>query len=78
MSPVPNPRLIFNSVPTGVPVPGETTTCDASQTMDVDAVDLHGGFLVKVLAASIDPYMRNRMRPEDVPGDVPAFTLGGV
>ena len=51
---------------------------DDSQLIDPESVDLKGGFLVKLLAASIDPYMRNRMRPEDVEGEVPAFQLGGV
>ena len=75
---VPNPRFIFNKVPQGLPIPGETTMYDDSQLIDPESVDLKGGFLVKLLAASIDPYMRNRMRPEDVEGEVPAFQLGGV
>ena len=78
MSPISNPRFLFNSVPKGLPTPGETILCDASQTIDIESAVLKGGFLVKVLAASIDPYMRNRMRPEDVEGEVPAFQLGGV
>lgn len=78
MSPISNPRFLFNSVPKGLPTPGETTLCDASQTIDIESAVLEGGFIVKVLAASIDPYMRNRMRPEEVPGDMPAFRIGGV
>ena len=35
---------------------------DDSPTIDVDAVDLNGGLLVKTLYLSIEPYMRNRMR----------------
>ena len=35
---------------------------DDSQTIDLECVPLDGGFLVKVLALSIDPYMRGRMR----------------
>ncbi|KAG1866680.1 hypothetical protein F4604DRAFT_1778258 [Suillus subluteus] len=34
------------------------------------------GILVKALAFSLDPYMRNRMRPVDIPGDIDAFPLG--
>ena len=78
MSPISNPRFLLNSVPKGLPTPGETTLYDASQTIDIESAVLKGGFLVKVLAASIDPYMRNRMRPEEVPGDMPAFRIGGV
>jgi len=78
MAPVSNARFIFNDVPKGLPVPGQTTIHDESQVIDVETADLKGGFLVKVLAVSLDPYMRNRMRSEDVPGDMPAFRLGGV
>ena len=35
---------------------------DDSQTIDLEAVPLEGGFLVKVLVLSVDPYMRGRMR----------------
>lgn len=78
MAPVKNPRLIFNSVPEGLPVPGVTTVYDQTETIDLETVKLNGGFLVRILSASLDPYMRNRMRPVDVPGDMPAFPLGGT
>jgi NADPH-dependent curcumin reductase CurA len=51
----------------GFPVPGKTTVTDASGTIDVDTVALDGGFLVKTLVLSIDPYMRHRMREPHVP-----------
>ena len=35
---------------------------DDSQTIDLETVPLDGGFLVKVLVLSVDPYMRGRMR----------------
>ena len=35
---------------------------DDSQTIDLETVPLEGGFLVKVLVLSVDPYMRGRMR----------------
>ena len=35
---------------------------DESQTIDLETAPLNGGFLTKVLALSIDPYMRGRMR----------------
>lgn len=47
----------------GYPEPGKTTIYDDSQTIDVDNVPLNGGFLIKTLVLSIDPYLRGRMRP---------------
>ena len=44
------------------PEPGKTTVYDTSEKIDVEKVPLNGGFLIKVLELSIDPYMRNRMR----------------
>jgi len=75
MAPVPNPRLIFNAVPKGLPISGQTVICDKTPTIDIDNVPLNGGFLVKVLALSIDPFMRNRMREPNTPGDMPEFPL---
>ena len=45
-----------------LPEPGKTTVFDASETIDLENISLDGGFLVKVLVLSIDPYMRGRMR----------------
>ncbi len=39
----------------------DTTTCDTSDTIDIENVPLQGGFLVKTLVVSIDPYLRNLM-----------------
>lgn len=47
------------------PKPGETTRIDKSEQVDLQA-PLNGGVLVKTIALSIDPYLRGRMRPEDV------------
>jgi len=38
---------------------------DDKQTIDVDEVALNGGFLVRTLVLSVDPYMRGRMRPAE-------------
>ena len=46
----------------GLPEQGKTTVYDESQTIDLDAVPLDGGCLVKALVLSVDPYMRIRMR----------------
>lgn len=56
----------FN-VHAGYPEPDKHIKYDASETIDLDTVALNGGVLVKILYLSIDPYMRGRMRPENVP-----------
>ncbi|KAH7913966.1 alcohol dehydrogenase [Hygrophoropsis aurantiaca] len=76
MSPVKNGRYIFNEIPTDYPIPGKTTLYDGSPTIDLDNVPLNGGFLLKTLVLSIDPYMRGRMRDASIPSYVPAFDLG--
>ncbi|KAJ7274864.1 hypothetical protein C8J57DRAFT_1434614 [Mycena rebaudengoi] len=62
MSHTRNARVIFNSIPAGYPVPGETTVYDDTQTIDLETVPLNGGFLVKTLVLSIDPFLRGRMK----------------
>lgn len=46
----------------GYPEPGKTTIYDEKQTIDLDNVPLKGGFLVKTLVLSVDPYLRFKMR----------------
>ncbi|KAF7333731.1 NAD(P)-binding protein [Mycena venus] len=46
----------------GYPVPGETTVYDTSQTIDLETAPLNGGFLLKTLVLSVDPYFRVIMR----------------
>jgi len=41
-------------------VPGKTTVYDATQSIDLETVPLNGGFLLKTLALSIDPFMRGK------------------
>lgn len=76
MAPVTNARVLFNEIPSGLPIPGQTTVYDASQTIDPDAVPLDGGFLVKTLVLSIDPYMRGRMRDTSIKSYAPAYITG--
>jgi hypothetical protein len=71
-----NSRIIFNEIPQGFPNPKTTLIVDDTQPIDLDNVPLRQGILVKALAFSIDPYMRNRMRPVDIEGDIAAFSLG--
>jgi hypothetical protein len=46
----------------GYPVPGKTTTTVDTETIDLDNAPLNGGFLLKTLVLSIDPYLRGKMR----------------
>ncbi|KAF5348458.1 hypothetical protein D9756_009558 [Leucocoprinus leucothites] len=41
--------------------PGKTTVYDDPQTIDLESVDLNGGFPVKTHYLSVDPYFRARM-----------------
>ncbi|KAF8558790.1 alcohol dehydrogenase [Imleria badia] len=76
MAPVTNARQIFNEIPTGYPIPGQTTVYDTTQTIDLENVPLNGGFLLKTLVLSIDPYMRGRMRDASVKSYISSFKLG--
>lgn len=76
MAPIVNGRILFNSVPEGFPEPGKTTVYDDSETIDLDKVELNGGFLVKTLELSADPYMRGRMRSPEVKSYSAPFIIG--
>ncbi|KAH9937952.1 hypothetical protein B0H21DRAFT_833396 [Amylocystis lapponica] len=81
MAPVTNGRYLFKEIPQlalpiGFPEPGKTMVYDTSETIDLENVPLDGGFLVKTLVLSIDPYMRGRMREPHVKGYVPPYLVG--
>ncbi|KAJ7710412.1 chaperonin 10-like protein [Mycena rosella] len=76
MAPIKNARVLFNSIPKDYPVPGESTVYDTTETIDLDNHPLNGGFLVKTLVLSVDPYMRGRMKGSDVKSYIPGFVLG--
>ncbi|KAJ7609808.1 hypothetical protein FB45DRAFT_1066402 [Roridomyces roridus] len=75
-STTPNARVLFNAIPQGVPIPGETTVYDSSPTIDLENHPLNGGFLVKTLLLSIDPGMRSRMRNPEEKSFAPAYPIG--
>lgn len=50
----------------GFPEPGKTVKYDDSETIDPDTVALNGGFLLKILCLSNDPYLRGKMRDASV------------
>ncbi|KAJ6587561.1 hypothetical protein DFH09DRAFT_1141355 [Mycena vulgaris] len=78
MAPITNSRVVFAAIPKDYPIPGETTVYDTTQTIDLDGAPLNGGFLIKTLVLSIDPYMRGRMRKPEIESYMPAFLLGDV
>jgi hypothetical protein len=49
---------------------------DTTETIDLDTVDLNGGFLIKILELSIDPYMRGRMRDPTIKSYAPPYAVG--
>ena len=57
----------------GYPEPGKTTVYDTSEMIDLQTVALKGGFLVKTLELSIDPYLRGRMRNEGTESYIVSF-----
>ncbi|KAJ6449974.1 alcohol dehydrogenase [Mycena sanguinolenta] len=76
MRPVPNGRVIFARIPKDFPVTGETTVHDTTQTIDLTGVPLNGGFLVKTLVLSVDPYLRGKMRCPEKKSYFPPVTMG--
>ncbi|KAF8909589.1 alcohol dehydrogenase [Mucidula mucida] len=76
MPPIQNSAVLFNEIPTGYPVPGQTLVHDTSQTIDLESVPLHGGILVKTLVVSVDPYLRSKMRDASIQSYSPAYLLG--
>lgn len=73
MSPTQNTTVIFNEIPKGAP-DANTLIVDDKATIDLDG-PLNGGFIVKTLCFSLDPYMRGRMRDPSIKSYVPAFEL---
>lgn len=55
---VDNTSLIYNEPPHGVPVPGTTLKKVVDESFNPDTVQLDSGFLLKLKAASLDPYLR--------------------
>ncbi|KAI1395811.1 NAD(P)-binding protein [Hypoxylon fuscum] len=70
---VANKTLVFKKIPTGLPVPGEHLVVE-QRPFDLDTVPT-GGIIVEVLSASMDPYLRGRMRDASIPSYKPAFAL---
>ncbi|THH20465.1 hypothetical protein EW146_g910 [Bondarzewia mesenterica] len=76
MAPITVGRTIYKEIPLGYPEPGKTTVHDVSKMIDLENEPLNGGFLVKTLVLSIDPYLRGGMRDPKIPSYSPAFITG--
>ncbi|KAH9885350.1 NAD(P)-binding protein [Xylariomycetidae sp. FL2044] len=70
---VANKTLIFKKIPTGLPVPGEHLLVEERQ-FDLESTP-SGGLIVEVMSASLDPYLRGKMRDPEIPSYKPAYTL---
>lgn len=75
MPSVTNGRLLYTAHPTGFQEPGVHTQYVEEQ-IDLDAIPLNGGVLIKTLALSADPYLRMRMRDPKVDMTFPPFVIG--
>ncbi|KAJ7875645.1 alcohol dehydrogenase [Mycena leptocephala] len=77
MAPVTNTRVLFAAVPKDFPIPGETTVTIHPRPSISMASPLNGGFLIKTLVLSVDPYMPGGCGlPRRNPTPYAPFTLG--
>lgn len=69
-----NLSLIFKKIPSGYPVAGEHLTIE-DRGYDASAAPPPGGVVTQNIYASLDPYMRGRMRSPEQKSYAPAFPL---
>ncbi|KAJ5976322.1 zinc-type alcohol dehydrogenase-like protein PB24D3.08c [Penicillium waksmanii] len=70
-----NKALIYNKVPTGLPVPGQDLVVK-ERSFDLDRQPPAGGATVRQLYVSLDPYMRGQMRDPSVKSYNQPYALG--
>lgn len=75
MAPIRNSCARYAVIPTEYIEPNVHIKYDDTPTIDLDTIELNGGFLLKTLCLSLDPYMRPRMRDPKVKSYIPAFEL---
>ncbi|KAK7680402.1 hypothetical protein QCA50_016642 [Cerrena zonata] len=74
---VTNGRVVYVEHPVGSELyQPEKHSKYVEEQIDTDTVPLNGGVLIKVLAISSDPYMRHRMRDDDLPLFCPPLIKG--
>ena len=71
-----NKTLIFNKVPTGLPVAGEHLVVE-DLPFDASAAPPPGGVILSILSVSYDPYLRGKMRDSSAKSYNEAFQIGG-
>lgn len=71
----PNKTFVYKKIPTAYPLPGEHVTIE-DRPINLGAVP-SGGIVVEVQYASLDPYLRGRMRDPKVKSYSPPFELDG-
>ncbi|KAJ5744157.1 zinc-type alcohol dehydrogenase-like protein PB24D3.08c [Penicillium manginii] len=72
---LPNKALIYNKVPTGLPVAGQDLIVK-ERSFDIDQQPPDGGATVRQLYVSLDPYMRGRMRDPAIKSYNMPYELG--
>lgn len=72
---VSNKGLIFKAVPDGIPVIGKDLAVEEHK-FDLDTPPFPNGIIVEVLYASLDPYLRGKMRAPEKKSYTPAFVVG--
>ena len=72
---VQNKGLIFKSLPSGWPIPGETIAIEARE-FDLDASPPNGGLTTKNFYLSFDPFQRGRMRAPEIKSYSIPYVLG--
>ncbi|KAG9098371.1 hypothetical protein FS749_003954 [Ceratobasidium sp. UAMH 11750] len=75
MAPINNVSAIFNGVPQAAPVVGKTIITRTDK-IDLDAVQLNGGILVKTLYLSVEPHLRALMSTLSPGLDTSTYKLG--
>ncbi|KEY66652.1 hypothetical protein S7711_01945 [Stachybotrys chartarum IBT 7711] len=73
MAPTSNKTWVFSKIPDSYPVPGEHITVQ-DRPIDLSAPPANG-VIVEILSASMDPYLRGRMRDPSIKSYMPAFEL---
>ncbi|TAQ83543.1 hypothetical protein B7494_g8127 [Chlorociboria aeruginascens] len=72
---VSNKGFIFKSVPNGEPIPGKDLVVEM-RDFDLDQSPPSGGITTKNFYASLDPYMRGKMRSPENDSYTPPYVLG--
>jgi len=71
-----NVQVIYKQIPVGFPSPTETFEIKKSTIVPKDVVLNTNDILIRVLYASVDPYMRARMRDVSIKSYFPALVPG--